>query len=101
MSDAAILPAPTIDLPPADAKWWREYRAFLDMGPELREAHRGRYVAVHEGKVVGSGTDKVAVALRAYEEFGYVPIYVGLVSDAPGPPARMPSPRLGRGAGPS
>jgi hypothetical protein len=48
---------------------------------------------VHQGQVVANGPDKISVALQAYREHGHVPIYVGLVSDQPLPPARLPSPR--------
>ena len=36
---------------------------------------------------------------QAYAQAGYVPIYVGLVTDEPPPPVRIPSPRLVRGTG--
>src|SRR5215210_6130983 len=64
------------------------------MRSALLETHRDQYVAIHEGKVIGSsGDDKVAAALRAYALHGYLPVYVGLVCDAPRPAVRMPSPR--------
>jgi hypothetical protein len=94
MSEAETLPAPVLDLPgPLDSKWQREYRAFLQLLPQLLQTHRGKYVAVHEGKVVDSGDDKIALALRAYARYGYVPIYVGLVTERPLRPERIPSPR--------
>lgn len=95
MSEVVTYPAVQIEWPPPPRnKWEREYRAFLAMLPELLKTHRGKYVAVHEGQVVGSGDDKVALALRAYEKHGYVPIYVGLVAERPLPPERMPSFRV-------
>jgi hypothetical protein len=87
--------------PPPEDKWRREYRAFLRMIPELLKTHRGKYVAIHEEKVVESGDDLIPVALRAYERHGYVPIYVGLVTDEPPPVIRLPSPRLVRREGSS
>ena len=87
----------TVELPPlqpARTKWEREYQAFLRLLPELLKTHRGQYVAVHEGEVVDSGPDKIALALRAYQTHGYVPIYVGLVTTEPPPPVRITSPRL-------
>ncbi|MEI4896673.1 hypothetical protein Q8G71_35880, partial [Klebsiella pneumoniae] len=60
----------------------------------LLSTHRGRFVAVHEGRVVESGDDKVAVARRAYARFGYVPIFVSRVAEPPNAPVRVPSPRL-------
>jgi hypothetical protein len=93
MSRLDTLAAPSLPPPPED-KWRREQRAFRRLLPELLKAYRGQYVAVHEGQVVESGPDKLDVAGRAYARFGYVPIYVSLVSDQPTPPVRIPSPRL-------
>jgi hypothetical protein len=96
------LPAPVIEVrtvpaipPPVphDPKLKREYRAFLQMLPQLLKTHYEQYVAIHEGKVVESGSDLVAVALRAYARHGMVPIYVELVTDRPQPLVRIPSPR--------
>jgi hypothetical protein len=84
--------------PPAarDGKWEREYRAFLKLRASLMPTFGGKFVAVHDGQVVGSGDDQIAVALGAYSKCGYVPIYVGLVSDEPQPSVRVPLPRLRR-----
>lgn len=95
MSDKELLPAPEIERPRQhDPTWEREYRAFVQLKPSLLASHAGKYVAIHEGQVVDSGEDQVAVALRAYSKYGYVPIYVGLVSDEPQSVVRIPSPRL-------
>jgi hypothetical protein len=93
MSQADILPAPVLPRPVQD-KWRREQQAFRRLLPELLKTHLGQYVAVHEGQVVDSGDDQLAVAGRAYAQFGYVPIYVGLVTDQPIPVSRIPSPRV-------
>lgn len=95
MSQLDTLPAPVLPSGPED-KWGREQRAFRGILPELLKTHRGQFVAVHECRVVESGDDKLAVAGRAYARFGYVPIYVGLVTDLPPPLVRIPSPRLVR-----
>jgi Family of unknown function (DUF5678) len=94
MDKQETYPAPVLNLRPPDDKWQREYHAFLRLLPGLLETHRGKYVAVHEGKVVDSGEDLVSVALRSYDRFGYVPIYVDLVAEHPLPPIRIPTPRL-------
>jgi hypothetical protein len=95
MSEPTILDSPDLSLPPRkDDAWRREQRAFRALLPSLLATHRDQYVAVHKGQVIGSGTDKVAVALEAYRRVGYVPVYVGLVSDTPRPPARIPSFRV-------
>jgi hypothetical protein len=69
--------------PTSDPKFNREWAAFYEMLPDLLKTHRGQYVAIHEGQVVGSGPDKLAVARQAREQFGPVTILVRLVSDAP------------------
>jgi hypothetical protein len=90
MSHLDTLPAPILPSLPED-KWHREKRAFHQMLAGLLATHRGQYVAIHEGKVVESGADKLEVGGRAYARFGYVPIFVSLVTDAPRPLARIPS----------
>lgn len=95
MNQPDILPAPILDFPrTAESKWEREYQAFLRQKAELLRTHRNRYVAIHDGHVVASGDRVEDVAMCAYSRFGYVPIYVGLVTDQPERPVRMPSPRV-------
>ena len=97
MSDVKVMPTPDLsEYLPTETNWESERRAFLEMHNSLLKTHRGKYVAIHRGRVVESGEDKVALALLAYERHGYVPIYVGLVTDKPRPPVRIPSPRLRR-----
>ena len=92
MSSLDILPAPALPVPPED-KWRRERRAFHRLLPELLKNHQGQYVAIHDGQAVESGTEKLEVAGRAYARFGYVPIFVSLVTDQPLAPIRIPTPR--------
>ena len=80
-------PRATIPANPLD----EELRAFDRLLPELLTTHRGQFVAVFGGNVVGSGTDKIAVAKQAYAEYGYRPILVRLVTDAPQRVVRIPS----------
>src|SRR5262245_26792194 len=95
MSEPVTHPAPELHAPtPPDNKWQREYLAFLQMLPALLQTHRGKFVAVHDGQVVGVGGEKLDVAWKAYERHGYVPIYVGLVAERPLPPERIPSFRV-------
>ena len=97
MNQTDVMPAPEFHPVVAlDSKWSCEHEAFLRSLPSLLATHRGTFVAIHEGQVAGSGDDQAAVALAAYAKYGYVPIYVGLVSDAPQPTARIVSPRLHR-----
>ena len=62
----------------------------------LLKTHKNQYVAVHQGKVVDSGGGEIALGLRVYAKFGYVPIYVGRVSAEPQPVVQIPTPRLNR-----
>lgn len=94
MKRADVLPAPEVNgLKPPETKWEQEYHAFLRLCPSLLRTHPNKFVAIHEGKLVDSGEDKVALGLRVYSKFGYVPIYVGRVTAESPPPVRMPSPR--------
>jgi hypothetical protein len=49
--------------------------------PGLLASHRGKYVAIHEGQVVDSDAKDIALIQRVHARLGYVPIYVGLVSE--------------------
>jgi hypothetical protein len=100
MNDLTTLPAPQLSFEPTPSGAWEgERRAFLRLLPTLMAAHRDQYVAVHRGAVIAHGPDQVEVAQQAYARAGYVTIYVGLVTDEPLPPVRIPSPKLlvGRG----
>ena len=69
MSEPVTFPAPVLDFPPPPRnKWEREYRAFLQMLPELLKTHRGKYVAVHDGRVVGVDDDKIELALTGVRQ---------------------------------
>ena len=93
MNSLDVLPAPTLPQP-AEDKWRKEQQAFLRLLPDLLSTHRDQFVAIHEGRVVESGPDKLEVAGKAYARFGYIPIYVSLVTDQRQPLSRIPSPRL-------
>lgn len=92
MHQVELLPSPILPQPPED-KWRCEQRAFRGQLTELLQKHRGKFVAIHNGEVVEVGEDKLEVAGRAYERFGYIPIYVGLVTEQPLPLNRLPSAR--------
>lgn len=99
MSEIDILPAPQIDLSSVRprnkaSKWEQERNAFRHLLPTLLPTYRGQYVAIHEANVVDHGDDEIALAIRVYRKIGYVPIYVGLVSDEPPRILRIPTPRL-------
>jgi hypothetical protein len=96
MNPTDMLPAPVLPIPLED-KWRREQYAFRRLLPGLLATHQGQYVAIHEGQVVESGDDKLVVARRAYARFGYIPIFVSLVTEGPIAPIRIPSFRFGTG----
>jgi len=74
-----------------------EKSAFQDMRRELlsNQKYRGKFVAVLNGSVVDFDVDKVALVKRAYEKYGYAPIYVDRV-DQERKRAEIPSPELRR-----
>ena len=60
--------APAVDWQPmVRDKWAREYHAFQRLLPELLEKYRDQYVVIHEERVVDSGSDDLALALRFFE----------------------------------
>lgn len=77
-----------------DDPWRQEQQAFHRLLPDLLRTHPGQFVAIFGGRVVEAGLDKLDVARRCYEQFGYVPIFVGRVVAGPANPLRLPSPRL-------
>ncbi len=89
MSEPTTAPAPALEVPALPrTKWEREHQAFLRLLPQLLATHRGQYVAIHEGQVVDSGEDRLALALRVLAKIGPLPIHVGLVTLDPDPVAR-------------
>jgi hypothetical protein len=90
VSNPTTQPAFDVKVPvPELSKGQREYQAFLRLLPQLLETHRGRYVAIHEGRVVDSDVDDIALIQRVHARVGYVPLHVGLVTD-PLPVACVP-----------
>lgn len=89
MNQPSTFPASVVELtPPLHTKWDREHQAFQQLLPQLLLTHHGQYVAIHEGQVVESGDDKLAVALRVLARIGNVAIHVGLVAEEPEPICR-------------
>jgi hypothetical protein len=84
VSDAAPQTIFEVTLPtPELSKGEREYRAFQRLLPELLLTHKGKYVGIHEGKLVDADDDDIVLVHRMHDRVGYVPIYVGLVTDQP------------------
>ena len=82
-----------------DQRWYQEYVAFTHLLPELLKVHRGKFVAIHHGTVVAVADTFKDAALEAYKRVDYVPLHVGLVSETPLSPERLPSVRFGIGFG--
>ena len=70
-----------VKLPPTSppTKLELEKEAFVLMWGDLLKTHYGKYVAIHDGKVVAEGEESVKVAKAAYDLVGYVELYVGHV----------------------
>jgi hypothetical protein len=51
------------------------------MLPGLLATHQGKYIAVHGGQIVDSDANDIVLIQRVHARIGYVPIYVGLVSE--------------------
>ena len=64
---------------PVLTKGQREYQAFLRLLPSLLETHRGKYVAIHEGEVIDSDDNDIALSLRVRRQIGLMPIHIGIV----------------------
>ncbi|HEY2415115.1 MAG TPA: hypothetical protein VGI40_22920 [Pirellulaceae bacterium] len=85
------LPAPTLTAADTSSdKWQHEYQAFLRLRPELLATNAGSYVVIHDGRVVDSGPDDVVLALRFFEQYGNTPAYIGLITQSPDKPERIP-----------
>lgn len=96
-SPLLTLPAPSVETIPANGKWQREYQAFLRLKASLLATHTGQYVVVHDGAVVDTGLDDVALALQFFKQHGNVPVHIGLVTDGPETAARIPHYRVRSG----
>jgi hypothetical protein len=87
--ESVTLPVPNAELTSEPCtKWEREYQAFRKLLPELMKTHKGQYVAVHEGKVIDSGDNRLELVFRALAQAGNVDIHVGLVTDQTEPVSR-------------
>jgi hypothetical protein len=87
-AETITLPAPILEPKSPPSKWAQEYQAFRRLLSELLRTHRGQYVAIHDGQVIASGSDKLAVALDAFRQIGNTSIHVGLVAEGAEPVVR-------------
>jgi len=92
--ETVTLSAPQIMIPPTpENKWQGEFEAFQRLRPDLLRTHLGQYVVIHNGQVVDSGPDDLALALRFFAEHGKVAVHIGLVTVEPEAPVRIPTSR--------
>ena len=73
-----------------------ELAHFERLKPQLLEKYRNRFIALHQGKVVAVGEDKMAVLATAEAALGNVAFYVGQVTENGPRRVRMLSPRIVR-----
>lgn len=74
---------------PRMAAWLTEKRCFERLLPELEPKHRGRYVAVHGGRVVGAGADPDRLFERMWKTLRGRTFFIGRVGRLP-PIVEMP-----------
>src|SRR5438105_13297028 len=99
VNEPVTLPAPKLEPLEPPSKWEREYAAFKRLLPELLKTHRGKYVAIHEERMVDSDTEQIPLILRVRDRIGNVAIHVDLVTDQPRPIRRIPHCRVYRPGG--
>ena len=87
---APMLPAPALSQTSASGKWQREYEAFVRLKPQLLSSHVNQYVVIHDGQVIASGNDDVALALQFFAQHGNVPVHIGFVAQGTEEAARIP-----------
>jgi antitoxin (DNA-binding transcriptional repressor) of toxin-antitoxin stability system len=69
--------------------WEKERTAFSHLSPAVVKRWRGRYVAVADGKVVGSDINHERLYERVFRKLGNRPFFIGLVGEAP-PAVELP-----------
>ncbi|MFO0763199.1 MAG: DUF5678 domain-containing protein [Byssovorax sp.] len=74
---------------PRLAAWRRERSAFEQLAQRLEARYRGRYVAVYEGRVVGTDRDPEALYERMWKKLGGRTFFIGRAG-APAPIVDMP-----------
>lgn len=75
----------------ADELFESEKAAFMLLLPSLYLSHRGKFVAVHKGKVAAAGASEVEAARNFFREYGDTHVYIGFVGQEP--PAYQIRPR--------
>jgi hypothetical protein len=74
----------------------QEVAAFEQMRSDLLTQYAGQFVAIYQGKVVASGSEKLALLDKVREEYGNVVCYIEKVAPDSPRTVRMPSVRVAR-----
>lgn len=74
----------------------QEVAAFEQMRADLLTQYAGQFVAIYEGKVVASGSEKLALLDKVREQYGNVVCYIEKVAPDSPRTVRMPSVRVAR-----
>ena len=63
----------------------KEKQALYKMKPDLISdpTYSGKYVAVHDGKIIGVSNDWSSLAEKTYAKFGYIPILIEKIQPVP------------------
>jgi len=68
-------------------------RYYEEHKESLLRKYKGKYIAILDGRVVGSGKDFSELARRIYKKYGYRTVYMPLV-ESEEKTVRIPSPRI-------
>ncbi|MCC6607959.1 MAG: hypothetical protein IT327_32435 [Anaerolineae bacterium] len=72
----------------------QEVAAFEQMRADLLTQYAGQFVAIYQGKVVASGSEKLALLDKVREQYGNVVCYIEKVAPDSPRTVRMPSVRV-------
>ena len=61
----------------------REHEAFVRLSPIVQTQHRGRFVAIHAGRIVDSDVNRQDLVKRFFERNGNVSVYIGYIGESP------------------
>ena len=74
----------------------QEVATFEQMRADLLTQYAGQFVAIYQGKVVASGSEKLALLDKVREQYGNVVCYIEKVAPDSPRTVRMPSVRVAR-----
>jgi prevent-host-death family protein len=76
-------PDATVTHGPRMAEWLEEKRSFEQLLPGLETKHRGRYVAIRGGRVIGSDVDPDQLFERLWAKLSGRTFFIGRVGGPP------------------